>query len=150
VNRFDAASIRAHCVSLVLGESLASDVRVWQVAPRIAWSLSILQPRPGTMMPQQPRHHVRPGVEQTPYSGFVAVRLSRRAHRGSALLRRSKRSPGRALLRSRQALRQALHLQMHGRSRVIGEGEIMAYWFLRNAVVVVFAIMIAGTLVTLK
>lgn len=78
------------------------------------------------------------------------MHLSRRAHRGSALLRHGERSPERALLRSRQALRQALHLQMDGRSRVIGEGEIMAYWFLRNAVVVVFAIMIAGTLVTLK
>lgn len=39
---------------------------------------------------------------------------------------------------------------MNESSRFIGEGEMMAYWFLRNAVVVVFAIMIAGALITWK
>jgi hypothetical protein len=51
---------------------------------------------------------------------------------------------------SRRELQQALHLQMCEGSRFIGEGEMMAYWFLRNAVVVVFAIMIAGALITWK
>lgn len=53
-------------------------------------------------------------------------------------------------LGGRRAPQQAPHLQMYERNRFIGEGEIMAYWFLRNAVVVVFAIMIAGTLITWK
>jgi hypothetical protein len=45
---------------------------------------------------------------------------------------------------------QALHLQTRNRSRSIVEGSNMAYWFVRNAVVVMFAIVVAGTLVILK
>jgi hypothetical protein len=49
-----------------------------------------------------------------------------------------------------EACPQALHLQMSPCSRFIGEGGNMAYWFVRNAVVVMFAIVVAGTLVILK
>lgn len=50
----------------------------------------------------------------------------------------------------RHALPQALHLQICPCSRFIVEGGNMAYWFVRNAVMVMFAIVVAGTLVILK